>query len=181
MAYFPSHMLVKGCQDKLPRFNELTFTQLGDLNTPKPRRYYIQGIVLHSSKGNQKFRTWHPNKKTGGGTMIEIPSCYRFVIFGVPGQLDVILLFSTTTFKSKTTLRFSNLIRPGCEVAIVNRQVRSFLGDNIVVSISYPIVPVVIPLDPRAVLPPANLEKPHYAYFNIITHSLRLIFCVPLD
>ena len=112
--------------------------------------------------------------------MKEIPSCDLFVIFGVPGQLDVILIFSTTTSESTTTLRFSNLIRPGCEVAIVNRQVRSFLGDNIVVSISHPIVPVVIPLDPRAVLPPANLEKPHYVYF-IIKHSLRLISCATLD
>ena len=181
MSYFPPHMLVQNCQELLPRFNEVTFAQLGDLDTPKPRRYFIRGILLHSSKGNQKIRTWQPNKKTGGGTMKEIPSCDRFVIFGVPGQLDVILLFSTTAAESKTTLRFSNLIRPGCEVAIVNPQVRSFLGDNIVVSISHPIVPVVIPSDPRAVLPPANLEKPHYAYFNFITHSLRLISCVPLD
>ena len=87
--------------------------------------------------------------------MKEIPSCDLFVIFGVPGQLDVILLFSTTASESKTTLRFSSLIRPVCEVAIVNLQVQSFLGDNIVVSISYPLVPVVIPLDPRAALPPA--------------------------
>ena len=75
--------------------------------------------------------------------MKEIPSCDRFVIFGVPGQLDVILPFSTTATESKTTLRFSNLIRPGCEVAIVNPQVRSFHCFEITL-----LFPFLIPLFP---------------------------------
>ena len=55
MSIYPRHMLVQNSHDLLPRFNEIAFEQLGDLKTPKPRRYFVRVIQLYSSQGNQKI------------------------------------------------------------------------------------------------------------------------------
>ena len=181
MTHFHPELTSEQCQQLLNRYEPVDFSQLTDLDERKPRRFFLKATYLHASKSARQMRTWMPNKKGSGGAYKETPVCDRFLVFGVPGTSHILLCFTPSPQVSKKVLRFSSTVKPGQLMYLINPDVKSFLGDNLVVILNNPLLPVpnVNQFDP--VLPPTDLDKPHYAHFNFVTKSLRLASVSPSD
>ena len=182
MTHFHPRMTTNDAQTLVTnQFDLVTFSQLCDLDHRKPRRFYIRCSYLHAARSIKKMRTWQPNKKGSGGVMKETPSCDRFLVFSVPGTPHVMLVFTQNPYDTKILLRFSNDIRPGDAIYLPNPDVRSFIGDNLVVTMSNPLIAMAIANAYPIVMPPTNMEKAQYVSFNFVSKSIQLAAVVPTD
>ena len=87
------------------------------------------------------------------------------------------------TQSAKVALRFVDHICPGDKVAIVKPAVKSLTKNNIIFSLTDPLIPWKrSPDTPLPQILPANdLDKAQYSTFDFVTPSVELVGCVPVD
>ena len=163
-------------------FEEIDYDRLFNVNERKPKRYYMNAIYYLSSRSTKQLRTWHPNKK-GSGSYKETPVCDRFLLFGIPNKRHALICFTQSATDTKIAPRFSDHISPGDTVSTVNPAVKSLRKDNIIFSLTDPLIlreAKSYLLEPQ-ILPANDLDKAQYSTFDFVTNSLQLIGAVLLD
>ena len=91
------------------------------------------------------------------------------------------LMFIQRPYDTKILLRYSNNIAPGQLVYVPNPEVKSFLEDDVVVTMNNPLVPVKEGCNAQVVNPPSNIEKAQYIGLDFVTNGSDLSSVVPVD
>ena len=182
MSHFKPQMSVQDAQNlTIASYDEINFSQLSAVDDRKSRRFYIKTTYLHASKSVKKMKAWTINRNGSGSSLKDMPSCDRFIVLGVNGSQHVVLIFTQNAQESKMMLRYSDHLYPGHGVYLVNPQLMNFIGDNTVVCSKNPLIPFAEDVAPINILPPCNMEKPHYAFFNFTTNKMHFASAAPID
>ena len=181
MTHFSTLDNLNAAQDQVVRnFIQINYSELISFER-KPLRYNLPAVVLHASKSARKMRSWKPNKN-GGGSMVESPSCHRFLVLSIPGSRHVLLCFTENASQTQKVLKWSPNIYPGCQVWVMNPRVQSFVQDNAIIILNEPLIPLPDQQSENVnVFPPVNMVKAQYSSFDFVSTSVHLRSAVPVD
>ena len=183
MSHFKPHLTLEESRMLTENYVDIDYSRLCDLLDRKPRRFKIRAVYLHASKTIKPMKSLYPGKKGSQGSYKDTPPCDRFVVLGVEGTQHVLLYFIPTPQSTKQALRFSQYMTPGQSVLVMNPEIKSFVGDNAVVDLRDPLIPIpnCAYYQGPQFAPPANLIKAHYVWFSFVTNALELSSASPVD
>ncbi len=177
MVFLKSAYNLAECQRRMPRFNTVTFADITDNPHPMQNLVKVRATVLYSTKAIKKYRTVVPAKNKLPSSNREITTFHRFLVFGIPGSVNTMVLFSKNASQTKDLLRFSSEFRPGDDVWILLPQVQSYLSPQTPeITTNEPFVPCEPAEWPMYVeiQPPDDVEVDNYVHFDFITQSLSV-------